>query len=233
MSNEKINKHYTEYYLKKNYVNMYPTEFVVRTFLAFYPNLNMNKLNKGDKVIDVSCGDGRNTLFLMEQEYDVYGTEITQPIVDAAQTRLDLLAGERKLSKAKILLGRNNNLPYSDQFADCLLACYCAYYLDQGLEFEDTLREYSRVLKKDGYLVVSLLQNGYITQGGHNMGDGTIIVKNDPYNNRVGYRLRVFESIQEVQTIFSDYFYNFSFGTEQSDWYGISQKIIWCVCQRK
>lgn len=233
MSNESINKHYTEYYLKKNYTNMYPTEFVVRTFLSFYPNLHMDKLSKGDKVIDVSCGDGRNTLFLMEQGYDVYGTEITQPIVDAAQTRLDFLAQERGLNKAKISVGRNNSLPYQDEFADTLLACYCAYYLDDGSEFEDTLREYSRVLKKDGYLIVSLLENGYITQGGDDKGDGTIIVRNDPYNNRNGCCLKVFRSIQEIQSAFSECFYNFSFGMEQSDWYGISQKVNWCVCQKR
>ena len=72
-----INNKYTEFYNNITAKYVYPTEFVVRTFLANYPNLNYQKPIKGDRVLDIACGDGRNTRFLCEQGYDVYGTEIT------------------------------------------------------------------------------------------------------------------------------------------------------------
>ena len=59
-----INNNYEKYYNKKDYVNIYPTEFVVRTFLAHYPNLNFDKPKKGSSILDIGFGDGRNTAFL-------------------------------------------------------------------------------------------------------------------------------------------------------------------------
>ena len=62
----KINSSYTSFYESKNPKKVYPTEFVVRTFLGKYPALNL-ELKSGFKVLDIGFGDGRNTAFLIEQ----------------------------------------------------------------------------------------------------------------------------------------------------------------------
>jgi len=140
---------------------------VVRSFLAKYPKLHMKKLEKGDKVIDIGCSDGRNTLFLMEQGYEVYATEISQQIVDAAQWRLNVLADNTGLNKANVRIVRNSCLLFEKEFADGILACYVCYYCDNGETIQDNLREYCRVLKKDRILVTSWLHsNSYILDGG-------------------------------------------------------------------
>lgn len=232
--NKEINEHYTEFYLKRRHLRVYPTEFVVRTFLSEYPGLHMDKLKRGDIIIDIGCGDGRNTLFLMEQGYEVYGTEISQKIVDVTQKRLDVLTEKVKNMGGGISVGRNSNLPYVDAFADAILACHVCYYCDKGEGIEDNLREYSRVLKRGGILVASVLHSeSYLLSGGDKMEDGTTIVRNDPYNNRNGYRLKGFSSKEEIENLFSKWFYDFSFGQAHNDWYGIDEKVWWVVCKKK
>lgn len=229
-----INERYTEFYSKRKYLNVYPTEFVVRSFLAEYPGLNMKKLERGDKIIDIGCGDGRNTLFLMEQGYEVYGTEISQEIVDIAQNRLDVLADYRGLDKAVLNVGRNSELPYDDEFADAILACHVCYYCDEGQTIQDNLKEYYRVLKKDGILVASVChKDSFLVKGGDREENGITIVKNDPYNNRNGYRIMSYGTVDEIERDFQEFFYNFSFGQGHNNWYGIDENVYWCVCQKK
>ena len=67
-----INKYYTEFYEARQTRRLYPTDFVVRTFLAKYPNLEPVNLPIGGKVLDIGVGDGRNTGFLCDQGYIAY-----------------------------------------------------------------------------------------------------------------------------------------------------------------
>ena len=87
----KIDASYENFWSKRNGNRVYPTEFVVRVFLATYPGLNFPKLKAGDRVLDVAFGDGRNTYFLCDQGFQVSGIEITQRIVDRTSERLQAL----------------------------------------------------------------------------------------------------------------------------------------------
>lgn len=225
-----IDEKYTKFYLEKEHINLYPTEFVVRTFLANYPQLIMDKPSKGDVVIDIGCGDGRNTLFLCQQGYDVYGTEITEEICQQTKSRIQKVSGY----SPNIEVGRNSDLPYHNEFADYILACHSCYYVDENQTIKDNLAEYSRVMKKGGVLIASLVHaDSYILQGGDKLSDGTTIVKNDPYNNRNGYRLHSFATIKEIQEVFSEHFDSFSFGQGHNNWYGIDENVWWVVCVKK
>ena len=53
-------QNWEEYYANLKASYLFPNEFVVRTFLAHYPKLDMPHDYEGAKVCDVSCGDGRN-----------------------------------------------------------------------------------------------------------------------------------------------------------------------------
>jgi ubiquinone/menaquinone biosynthesis C-methylase UbiE len=223
-----INKNYTNFYKEKKKKNIYPTEFVVRTFLASYPELDV--LHKeGDKVLDIGFGDGRNSIFLANEGYSVYGIEITSEIVNMCIERFsdDGLNGVFKV-------GRNNNIPFKNSFFDTILACHSSYYLDRSDSFEINLLEISRVLKKNGYFITSLPNNNsYVLKDGVQYDDGSIQVKKDPYNNRNGCRLQSFKNIDEIEKKFSSLFHNFSFGFGHNNWYGIDEQVFWVVCQKK
>jgi len=231
MANTKqdIDASYERYYAKRTGLRVYPTEFVVRTFLASYPGLKFRKPAAGDRVLDMGFGDGRNTAFLCEQGYAVSGVEITQGIVEQTRDRLARLG-----HAADLRVGRNSHIPFDDAHFDCILACHCWYYCDEGESFVDNLREYARVLKKDGYVVASVAsRDSYIFQDATELADGSLTVKADPYGNRNGYRLHAFRDKAALEKYMEPFFSNFSVGLADNDYYGISERVFWVVCQKR
>ena len=231
MKNNKpdIDEKYSDFYLKQNHTKVYPTEFVVRTFLAKYPDLNFNPPKSGENVLDMAFGDGRNTAFLCDQGFNVAGVEISQKIIDKASERLNDLGYSPELR-----IGRNSNIPFSNGHFSCILACHCFYYCDEGENFLDNVMEYSRVLKSGGFLVASLAHtDSYIFKGSVRRADGTFTVCNDPYSNRNGYRLMAFTQANEIEVALSKNFTNFSIGEAHNNFFGINEKVFWVVCQNK
>lgn len=226
---DNIDSNYTRYYAKQTSARVYPTEFVVRTLLANYPRLNFNKPKQGDKILDVGFGDGRNTTFLCERGLDVYGIEITSEIVELTRARLASYGYSPDLR-----VGRNSSIPFTDNTFDYILACHCCYYCDEGQTLLDNLKEYTRVLNDNGVLIASVAdKTSYIFQAAEDLPDGSMRIMNDPYNNRNGYRLHAFTSESSIEQVFSTYFKDFSFGHADNDYYGISERIFWVVCQKK
>lgn len=223
-----IDNNYEQFYAERMGLKVYPTEFVVRTFLANYPNLRFPKLKTDDRVLDVGFGDGRNTIFLCDQGYQVAGIEITQGIVNQTADRLAKLG-----YVADLRVGRNSHIPFNDDAFDCILACHCCYYCDEGETFADNLTEYARVLKQGGWLVASVAcSTSYIFDEAEVLADGSYRIRSDPYGNRDGYRLHAFTEQEDVRQYFADRFNNFSFGFADNDYYGILEKVFWVVCQR-
>lgn len=223
----KVNANYERFYAARTATKLYPTEFVVRTFLARYPQLNFVRPAPGARVLDVAFGDGRNTGFLCEQGYAVSGIEITQGIVEQTSARLRQGGYEVDLR-----VGRNSAIPFEDNAFDAILACACCYYCDEGESMQDNLAEYARVLKPGGWLVASVADSAsYIFENAESLADGSYRIAKDHYANRVGYRLHGFSTTNALQDYFSSHFENFSIGSSVNDYFGIREKLFWVACQ--
>jgi len=224
-----IDASYERHYAERKAARVYPTEFVVRTFLATYPGLEFARPAAGARILDVGFGDGRNTAFLCEQGLAVAGIEITQGIVEQTRERLARLG-----HAADLRVGRNSRIPFADGDFDYILACHCCYYCDEGESFADNLREYARVLGKAGWLVASVAsRDSYIFRGAAEQPDGSLVVKSDPYGNRNGYRLHAFRERGDIEAYMAPFFERFSFGFADNDYYGITERVFWVVCRKK
>jgi len=220
---------YERFYASRTSPRVYPTEFVVRTLLANYPGLNFRKPGAGARILDVGFGDGRNTAFLCDQGFAVSGIEIAQGIVDRTSARLAQLGHTPDLR-----VGRNSRIPFEDGYFDGILACHSCYYCDEGELFVDNLREYARVLKRGGSLIASIAaRSSYIFEGAVECPDGSFVIANDPYGNRNGYRLQAFGRECDIEECMSPFFGDFSFGFADNNYYGVSERVFWVVCERR
>jgi len=223
-----IEQSYERHYASKPGLKVYPTEFVVRTFLAHYPGLTFEKPARNARILDIGFGDGRNTAFLCDLGLSVSGIEITQGIVDQTARRLERLG-----HSADLQVGRNSQIPFADESFDYILACHCCYYCDSGDTFADNMAEYARVLQPGGWLVASVAcATSYIFKDALLLPDGSRIIKTDPYGVREGYRLQAFMRTNEIEEALSPWFLNFSFGRADNDYFGISERVFWVVCQK-
>jgi len=224
-----IDLNYEKFYATRSSPRVYPTEFVVRTFLANYPGLEFCKPAVGQRVLDIAFGDGRNTVFLCDQGYSVSGIEITDGIVLQTHERLAKLGYH-----ADLRVGRNSKISFDKDSFDYLLACHCCYYCDEGETFADNMKEYARVMKPGGWLVASIAnRESYIFKDAVTMDDGTLRIQSDPYGNRNGYRLHAFSRKEQVEEYISPWFEHFSFGSAENDYYGVTERLLWVVCQKR
>jgi len=139
---DEIERKYDDFYRKRNPEHVYPVEFVVRAFLGNYPRHRSDtKSYLGKRVLDLGFGDGRNMPLLRNLGMEVFGVEISQEICDLTKNRMKGLGIEVDLK-----VGRNRDIPYSDDCFDAVLACHSCYYIDLETRFDHNLREIARVL---------------------------------------------------------------------------------------
>lgn len=211
-----IISNYTKEHINKLSKHLYPTEWLIRTMLGNYPNLVFNKdCYAGGKILDMGFGDGRNFQLFNNIGLNIYGIEISQEIVDLAKNRI------RDID-LNLAVGNNRYIPHNDDFFDIIVACSSFYYVDNGSSFQDNLKEYCRVLKKNGILIANFpeISKNFICKNSINVGDNHIIVQNDIHKLRNGYILRAFESKEEILNIFSPYFKDICIGYLCEEYYG-------------
>jgi ubiquinone/menaquinone biosynthesis C-methylase UbiE len=223
------NRYYTS--LTESY--LFPNEYVLRTFLGTYPDLTMSHNYRGAKVCDISCGDGRNLVLLHKLGLELYATEVSQDICEI--TRRKLLSHGEKIS-VDIREGRNGALPFGDNYFDYLLSWNACYYMeDETSDILDHVREFSRILKKGGYLVVSVpTPDCFTLQGAENLGNSLIRINTASrwsiLNGSIYHR---FDSFDQIVDKFGKEFTKFQKATLMDDCFGITLAYFIFVCQKR
>jgi methionine biosynthesis protein MetW len=100
---------------------------------------------RGDRLLDVGCGDGAITLALKEamNAQAAFGVEIAQEGVAAAR--------QRGIESVQLDVDQDD-LPFSDSFFD---AAYCGEVIEHVFDTDHLLVELSRVLKPGGVCVLT------------------------------------------------------------------------------
>lgn len=208
----------------------YPAEYVIRIFKGKYPRLDFKShVFAGKKILDVGCGDGANLAFLARCGFDAFGVEITDEI--AAKVKENL---ERLGLQADVRVGSNASLPFSKGFFDYLLSWNACYYMDGKLNFDEHVAEFARVLKKNGYLVLSIPKTSNITlKHGEKLPGGYQIIRNDTSKLRNGATMKIFRSPAEIKKSFGKHFKKFIFGDMHDDCFGWNYHWYLVICQKK
>lgn len=215
---ENIKKNYTKEHISKSSNHVYPTEWVIRTMLGKYPDLDFDKSSfLGGKILDMGFGDGRNFQLFDNIGLDIYGVEITEEIVSLVNNKMNSFN-----IKTTLAVGNNNNIPFEDNFFDIVVACSSFYYIDKGSNFQDNIEEYNRVLKSEGLLIVNFpeITKNFICKDAINIGDNHFVIQNDIHNLRNGYIFKAFRTKEEIHKLFSPYYKNICIGYLYEEYFG-------------
>ncbi|MBN1330241.1 MAG: class I SAM-dependent methyltransferase [Candidatus Heimdallarchaeota archaeon] len=98
-------------------------------------------------VLEIGCGGGSFTEWLLNQKASVVACDISQKMVEIAKQRVG--------SKAEILLvDISKPLTFAeDKFFDVIVASLVLHYIDNWLP---VFKEFQRILKDDGSIVISI-----------------------------------------------------------------------------
>lgn len=211
---------------------LFPNEYVVRSFLGKYPNLEIDRNYKGAKICDISCGDGRNMTALHKFGFDLYGTEISDEICRITK---DKLASSNDKIIADVRAGSNLSLPFDNEFFDYLLSWNACYYMqDERSDISSHIAEYARVAKSGAYLVASVPAPGCFSLiGADKIGNDLIRIRTsskwDMLNGTIYHQFRSFDDIKNK---FGSRFKNFQWCSIKDDCFGLPLEYFIFVCQK-
>lgn len=98
----------------------------------------------GSRIVDIGCGEGGTLEYLAGcRDHNAAGLDCSETLLRQAASRLP---------SQRLVLGRAEVLPFR---TDCVDALFCECVLSVLPERAAALREFARVLKKGGYLVLS------------------------------------------------------------------------------
>ncbi|MCR9270049.1 MAG: methyltransferase domain-containing protein [Hyphomonadaceae bacterium] len=109
-------------------------------------------LRRGDRVLDLGCGEGRHVHGLyMLGEFEIFGIDLDEPSLDRAREGLATLP----VSKSQVTFetGDATALRFEDDFFDAII---CSEVLEHLPNYDAALVEMRRILKPSGRLCVSV-----------------------------------------------------------------------------
>lgn len=216
-------KKWTEYYKRKKGLLIYPEGFIVRIFMSTFPHPLLSDRNfNGRKILDLSCGYGRNLGLLIDLGFSVFATEVSDEIIKKTH---------KYFPEVEISTGSNTSVPFKNNFFDYLMACNTCYYLKVDTVFADNLCEISRVLKKDGFFIGSIpAVHHFIFSGGDHCGDGSVIIREDRLGLRNGDRLQCATNTNHVTQMLSPFFKNIQIGHMKDECFGMIRDLYYFTC---
>lgn len=204
----------------------YPESFVDRLLRSRTPEPGLkNQDISGQRVLDLSCGHGRNLHLLESLGSDLYATEINEEIVSDLRARI---------SGIEFRVGKAHQLPFEKEFFDGIVACNSCYYLDDGVIFQDSLKEIRRILRPSGWFLGSIPATDHsILRGAEKLEDSSFLVQNDQLNLRNGYRLQAAKSQDDVKEMLAPHFTDFKIGHTAELFQGFNRSLFYFTCYCK
>jgi SAM-dependent methyltransferase len=98
----------------------------------------------GARLLDIGCGAGRNAVPLARAGWDVYGVDLSLPMVTTARSRL---AAAQLTDRARVLLAPMDRLPFASASFDFIVAQGVWNLARSGGEFGRAVDEAARVAR--------------------------------------------------------------------------------------
>jgi SAM-dependent methyltransferase len=146
--------HIWEQIHQENVWGKYPAEDVIRFMARNFYKANRNEI----KVLDIGCGGGANTWYLVNEGFDTYAFDISPTAVEKTKNLIKLMCGDRVSTVENIIVGDVVNMPYPNNFFDVLIDS-AVFYANTIENINKVVSESYRILKSNGLLFSTGLFN--------------------------------------------------------------------------
>jgi len=208
-----------------NASSSYPEAFVNRLLRSKFPVPGLDNISyQGLRILDLSCGYGRNFGLLRDLGFDLHATEVTDDLVASLS---------KQHPELDIRQGKAHDLPFEDSYFNGVVACNSCYYLEEGVRFSDNLAEIHRILSPGGWFLGSIISSEHSAmEGAIAQKDGSSLICNDSLGLRNNYRFQGASSELEVEDLLMTYFTRCKIGNLQDSFMGFKRYLFYFTCYR-
>ena len=138
--------------------------------IYLFDQLLKGRLTPDMRVLDAGCGRGRNLVYLLQNDFEVFGVDSDSGAVRYVQAIAGRLAPG--LSPENFTVAEVANLPYEDVFFDFVISSAVLHFAKNVIHFNEMVDEMWRVLKPNGVLFARLASNIGIEELVEPIGEG-------------------------------------------------------------
>ncbi|MGI9037033.1 MAG: class I SAM-dependent methyltransferase [Pyrinomonadaceae bacterium] len=122
--------------------------------IYLFDQILKNRFSDGMKILDAGCGGGRNLIYFLRQNFQVFGVDRNSEAIEYIRNLARTLAPE--LSPENFQISKVENIPFADDSFDAVISSAVLHFADDERHFDKMLREMWRVLKPAGMLFARL-----------------------------------------------------------------------------
>ena len=132
--------------------------------IYLFDQLLRGRITRGMRVLDAGCGGGRNLVYLLRREFDVWGVDESAEAV----TEVQALAAEvaPRLPRDRFRVGRVEALPYDDASMDVVISSAVLHFARDEAQWTAMVDDMWRVLASGGLffsrLAITVGQDGKV-----------------------------------------------------------------------
>jgi ubiquinone/menaquinone biosynthesis C-methylase UbiE len=137
-------------------------------------------IGESNNILEIGCSNGTKLNYIEKKlpnlNLSLFGID---PSVKSIED------GQSKFSNLKLAVGTSDLLNYQDDFFDVVIVGFCLYLVDRNLIFK-TISEIDRVLKQNGFLVITDFETPFPIKKPYIYREGVYSYKNNYSNFFVG-----------------------------------------------
>jgi SAM-dependent methyltransferase len=119
-----------------------------------FDQIRKGRFSRGMRILDAGCGGGRNLIYLVRCQYEVFGIDESASSIDELRSLAARLAPG--LPPTNFRVGDVRSLPFADGSFDAVISNAVLNFAADDREFRRILTELWRVLKGGGILFAGL-----------------------------------------------------------------------------
>ena len=156
LKEELVEKAYIKFAGKfQNWSNKYNIVRQTGKMLSDYALLSKISL-KGKKILDIGCSEPDDEVYFADIVEEWHALDINEAVIQAAREVTSNTLSSHLFSKLKFILGDVTDLDARDEYYDVVIAFSTIDHIPSHEKRIKAINEMSRVLKRDGYMVITI-----------------------------------------------------------------------------
>jgi tellurite methyltransferase len=145
--------------------------------IYLFDQLLKGRFEESQRVLDAGCGGGRNLVYFLQHNFDVYGIDEDPVAIEEAKKLSKELNPKNSLDNFSV--EKVEALPFEEAFFDVVLCNAVLHFARNEVHFDRMLRSIWKVLKPNGHLLIRLASDIGIEDLVKPLGDSRYLLPDD------------------------------------------------------